>query len=516
MLSPNLAGSLPREFIQNWSDSISKVISLFDTEATRETTNQVLVNAFAAWRPSFLLSDARAVKICFENQLEVLQACLGEDDSARVQVNLARAIGNRISPPQEFWTDFSRIVAQSAKKRRILLRHLSVGVEDATENTEINGIERLQSTSIRLREYQAELVRLVSEEIVNGNRNVIVKLPTGAGKTRVAIESVFELFTTGQIRTVLWIADDKNLCQQAVENCRRYYHNDGSKEFDLILVSFFDGMAKTDLSDIHPDENEALFIVCTPDQLSPNLHFMPNIDVFVMDEAHTSIEERMDLFRETNAKVLLGLSATPPSIWDGQTTMLTPRTSFDATAESTNEFLERTGVLSKAEYVAFRAIDELDDKQVDALFDNKPVDFRHPFILHSILSRLMEDIDNHRLNCGIVYVDRVEQAIVLSNLFNQINKNGYTSAVLYGVMGYQQRRDVIRSFRDGEVNILFNVRLLSEGFDAPNIDGVYLCQLTNPQPGSRRFIQRVGRGLRGVESGGTELCRITTMDFDYE
>ena len=105
---------------------------------------------------------------------------------------------------------------------------------------------------------------------------------------------------------------------------------------------------------------------------------------------------------------------------------------------------------------------------------------------------------------------------MLSNLFNQINKNGYTSAVLYGVMGYQQRRDVIRSFRDGEVNILFNVRLLSEGFDAPNIDGVYLCQLTNPQPGSRRFIQRVGRGLRGVESGGTELCRITTMDFNYE
>ena len=84
------------------------------------------------------------------------------------------------------------------------------------------------------------------------------------------------------------------------------------------------------------------------------------------------------------------------------------------------------------------------------------------------------------------------------------------------MMGYQQRRDVIRSFRDGEVNILFNVRLLSEGFDAPNIDGVYLCQLTNPLPGSRRFIQRVGRGLRGVESGGTELCRITTMDFDHE
>ena len=70
MLSPNLAGSLPREFIQNWSDSISKVISLFDTEATRETTNQVLVNAFAAWRPSFLLSDARAVKSALKINLK--------------------------------------------------------------------------------------------------------------------------------------------------------------------------------------------------------------------------------------------------------------------------------------------------------------------------------------------------------------------------------------------------------------------------------------------------------------
>ena len=137
-------------------------------------------------------------------------------------------------------------------------------------------------------------------------------------------------------------------------------------------------MAKTDLSDIHPDENEALFIVCTPDQLSPNLHFMPNIDVFVMDEAHTSIEERMELFRETNAKVLLGLSATPPSIWDGQTKMLTPRTSFDATAESTNEFLERTGVLQKPS-IAFRAIDELDDKQLTLCLTTIPLIFIHLF-----------------------------------------------------------------------------------------------------------------------------------------
>ena len=127
----------------------------------------------------------------------------------------------------------------------------------------------------------------------------------------------------------------------------------------------------------------------------------------------------------------------------------------------------------------------------------------------------MEDIDNHRLNCGIVYVDRVEQAIVLSNLFNQINKNGYTSEVLYGMMGYQQRRDVIRDALTVR-SIFCSMLDFSQKGLTHQTSMVFTCQLTNPLPGSRRFIQRVGRGLRGVESGGTELCRITTMDFDHE
>ena len=515
MLSSDLVGALPTEFIQDWYDSVSRVIGLFETEQVSDNTNQVLVNSFASLRPSFLVTDARSLRICFGNQLDLLQSCLGMDNPYGFEQAINRARGSGITLDNTFWNEFAAFVDGNPMKRRRLLQHLSVDSEDGMDQDEIIGFERLQSMSIELRDYQNEMIQALCDEIERAEMNVVVKLPTGAGKTRVALESMFILYEANKIRTVLWIADDKNLCQQAVDSCRRYYYNGNAKRFDLILVSFFDGMAKTDLSTIELEENESLFIVATPDQLSPNLALMPQLDVFVMDEAHTSIEERWHLFQQTNARVLIGLSATPPTFWQGDTSLLTPRTSFDATLETTNQFLERTGVLSRQEIVEFRPIDLLDEEQLESLFSENDVDFKHPFVLHSILSRLVEDIEMNLLRSAIVYVDRVEQAIVLSNLLNQIIDIP-NSSVIHGKMGFQQRRNIIRKFRDGEIKILFNVRLLSEGFDAPNIDNVYFCQITNPLPGSQRFIQRVGRGLRGIQSGGTKTCRITIMNFDHE
>ena len=46
----------------------------------------------------------------------------------------------------------------------------------------------------------------------------MVELPTGAGKTRVASETVLRLFIDGELRgPVLWIAQSQELCEQAVQ-----------------------------------------------------------------------------------------------------------------------------------------------------------------------------------------------------------------------------------------------------------------------------------------------------------
>ena len=62
-------------------------------------------------------------------------------------------------------------------------------------------------------------------------------------------------------------------------------------------------------------------------------------------------------------------------------------------------------------------------------------------------------------------------------------------------MNTAQRHAVLQQFRDGIIDVPFNVRML-EGFDSPNINGVYLAMIQNPEPTSTKYIQMVGRVKR--------------------
>ena len=58
----------------------------------------------------------------------------------------------------------------------------------------------------------------------------MVELPTGAGKTRVASETVLELFVNGDLHgPVLWIAQSQELCEQAVQTWSRVWRGLGDE-----------------------------------------------------------------------------------------------------------------------------------------------------------------------------------------------------------------------------------------------------------------------------------------------
>jgi superfamily II DNA or RNA helicase len=353
--------------------------------------------------------------------------------------------------------------------------------------------------------------------VVDGVPRLMLKLPTGAGKTRVALEAVYRLMRDKHVKVALWIADDKNLCQQAVDSALSTFQEPTNDIENLILVSFFDSNALIDLQMLHKTHAKPMLIVCTPHQLEDNLELIPSIDVFIMDEAHTSIERRFDLFEKLDARTLLGLSATPPTHWT-ETLTLSPINSFDATTTSTEEFLRIRGIISTINTVHRKVIEDIDYQVLDKLFkNNEDINFHHPFVTYSILANVRKDILSSSVSSVIVFVDRIEQASVLSSAFNALMPE-HRSAHLDGdKMTTSQRQTILRRFKEGEIDVLFNVKLLREGFDAPNIDGVYLAQLNNPQPETTKYIQMVGRGLRGTASeGGTENCLVVELDFDYE
>lgn len=67
------------------------------------------------------------------------------------------------------------------------------------------------------------------------------------------------------------------------------------------------------------------------------------------------------------------------------------------------------------------------------------------------------------------------------------------SAVIYGDMNKQERADIIRRFREGEIRVIFNVRVLSTGFDYTGIDCIVLGIST---ASIALYYQIIGRATR--------------------
>lgn len=75
------------------------------------------------------------------------------------------------------------------------------------------------------------------------------------------------------------------------------------------------------------------------------------------------------------------------------------------------------------------------------------------------------------------------------------------------------RGRLIKQFRDGDLQVLTNFDVLSQGFDAPKVDSIYLCR---PTFSPNRYIQMIGRGLRGPRNGGSEEVLIVNIKDNLE
>lgn len=86
----------------------------------------------------------------------------------------------------------------------------------------------------------------------------------------------------------------------------------------------------------------------------------------------------------------------------------------------------------------------------------------------------------------LAFVPSVQDAIDLSARYPD-------SAVVYGDMPKQERADIIARFRAGQIRVLFNVRVLTTGFDYTGIDCIVLGIST---ASIALYYQIIGRGTR--------------------
>jgi superfamily II DNA or RNA helicase len=105
----------------------------------------------------------------------------------------------------------------------------------------------------------------------------------------------------------------------------------------------------------------------------------------------------------------------------------------------------------------------------------------------------------------VVFATSVENAQTLATL---LTLAGRPAASIDQDTSPDDRRLAIDRFKSGELRVLTNYAVLSQGFDAPETRAVYI---TRPTSSEVRYQQMVGRGLRGPRNGGSEEVLIVNV-----
>ena len=91
---------------------------------------------------------------------------------------------------------------------------------------------------------------------------------------------------------------------------------------------------------------------------------------------------------------------------------------------------------------------------------------------------------------SICFGTTVNHAYNLSNLFKE---RGITSECIHGGTPFHEREAILGKYKAGEIDVLSNCAVLTEGFDAPSTACVIVAR---PTKSKGLYQQMAGRGLR--------------------
>jgi len=386
-----------------------------------------------------------------------------------------------------------------------------------------------------LHDFQDEVLAGMRALLASGTsrRRAVISLPTGGGKTRVAVEGAVRLVLEpeGPRRSVVWVAQTAELCEQAVQAFRQVWINLGAKDTDLRISRLWGGNPNP----AGLDSGGPLVVVASIQTLNSRmgteeLTWLRQPGLVVVDECHhaitpsyTNLLRWLDAAGPSRTEVeeppILGLSATPFRVDDEESLRLARRFDtrwFPHDQEGLHARLTARGVLAVAEYEPLRTGAGLLDEEVESLASLpepwEGLDFEN--IMTGINRRLAGNAERNRR-----LVERIQQGSEEAVLFFgnsvehceemslRLNHAGVSAAAVSGGTPTAARRYFLDRFRNGEIRVLCNHSVLTTGFDAPKTDMILISrQVFSPV----RYMQIVGRGLRGEKNGGKARCQIVT------
>lgn len=373
--------------------------------------------------------------------------------------------------------------------------------------------------------------------------STLVVLPTGGGKTYTA--SLWLLKNAiDKGKKILWIAHRQMLLEQAAESFQKYAYAEVVPHISSFAFRIVSGSSSHDrTSDIKPKDN---LLIVSKDSIGRNLNRLDSWlagedEIYlIVDEAHHSTAKTYrKVIEYVKSKVpcvkLIGLTATPfrtseseqgllakiytDGIKDGQVVhndigiayqiglkeLINRQILSNPTFESCyteEKFGESLGVDAWKSIQNFDAIpDDIAEQMAESAERNK-----------LIVERYRKNQDKYGQT--IVFAVNVMHAIQLTALFKKagIKADYIVSSIKDSITGVtissQENEQKIADYRDGRLQVLINVNILTEGSDLPKTKTIFLAR---PTVSTILMTQMIGRALRGTKAGGTAEAYIVSF-----
>lgn len=199
-------------------------------------------------------------------------------------------------PPRTIWGFYTRDELELLIQRRTTRRPLT----GRPVNAEIAG-----------RTYQQSVIAAVDEAFDARQREALLVMATGSGKTRTAIALVDQLMKANWVKRVLFLADRRALVTQATNEFKALLPH--VTTVNLLDTKKRDASAGRVFTSTYPTMMGLI------DQGDDTLFGTGYFDLVIIDEAHRSVYQRYHKIFDWFDSLLLGLTATPKNEIDRNT-----------------------------------------------------------------------------------------------------------------------------------------------------------------------------------------------------
>ncbi len=495
--------------------AVLEIIHAFDTAPSKKSLSKTLMEIY---HPSDFLSksDKRAIII---DHLEEIDA-----ESLAKLVNIDYQQGDP-------WDSLRKCKFSSPRQKKVLYDFFQVSDIIEPDDSEIKKeyISKEIITSLYPLFIHQEKAALSITDTLLQNKRVLLHMPTGAGKTRTSMNIICDYLRSSikrrQDKIVIWLADTEELCDQASEEFAKAWGFLGSSDvchqrlysgYDLPLSEINSGFLVIGLAKFNSrfDQDQQGMI-----------SLAQKCSLVVFDEAHkilaNTYQHAVELLQEAGTAKLIGLSATP-----GRATLDEDENQrFAAFFNHQKVTLEVEGYANPVQYL------QDEGYLAHVRYHNMPHASENIHLTQNEVRSLTNknDVPDRVLN--ELGKDTMRNVKILTIAMEQIEKKkkiilfacsvAHTEA-LYALLKYKgirvgsvtssteknKRRDIIHSYKNGELDILVNYGVLTTGFDAPMTN---VAIIARPTTSLTLYSQMVGRAARGTRAGGSRDCDIYTV-----